>query len=38
MAETRNLCAQIPISLHEQVSEEREPLGQTTGEYITRRK
>ena len=35
MAETKNLCAQIPIPLHERVSEERERLGQTTGEYIT---
>ena len=35
MAETKNLCAQIPISLHERVSEERERLGQTTSEYIT---
>ena len=36
MAETKNLCAQIPIPLHERVSEERERLGQTTSEYITR--
>ena len=35
MAETKNLCAQIPIALHERVSEERERLGQTTSEYIT---
>ena len=28
MAETKNLCAQIPIALHERVSEERERLGQ----------
>lgn len=35
MAETKNLCAQIPIPLHERVSEERECLGQTTSEYIT---
>ncbi len=35
MAETKNLCAQIPIPLHERVSEERERLGQTTSEYIT---
>ena len=27
-------CAQIPIDLHERVSEERERLGQTTSEYI----
>ena len=31
----KNLCAQIPIDLHERVSEERERLGQTTSEYIT---
>ena len=35
MAETKNLCAQTPIPLHERVSEERERLGQTTSEYIT---
>ena len=35
MAGTKNLCAQIPIPLHERVSEERERLGQTTSEYIT---
>ena len=34
MATTKNLCAQIPIDLHERVSEERERLGQTTREYI----
>ena len=36
MATTKNLCAQIPIDLHERVSEERELLEQTTSEYITR--
>ena len=36
MAGTKNLCAQIPIPLHERVSEERERLGQTTSEYITK--
>ena len=35
MATTKNLCAQIPIDLHERVSKERERLGQTTSEYIT---
>ena len=35
IATTKNLCAQIPIDLHERVSEERERLGQTTSEYIT---
>ena len=34
MATTKNLCAQIPIALHERVSEERDRLGQTTSEYI----
>ena len=34
MATTKNLCAQIPIDLHERVSEERERLGQTTSEYV----
>ena len=34
MATTKNLCAQIPIALHERVSEERERLGETTSEYI----
>lgn len=34
MAETKNLCAQIPIVLHERVSGERERLDQTTSEYI----
>ena len=29
MATTKNLCAQIPIDLHERVSDERERLGQT---------
>ena len=31
MATTKNLCAQIPIDLHERVSEERERLGR----YVT---
>ena len=36
MAEnTKNLCAQIPIELHNQVTETRTQLGQTTNEYIT---
>ena len=38
MAETKNLCAQIPILLHERVSEEWERLGQTISEYITQLK
>lgn len=35
MAETKNLCAQVPISLHNRVTEAKEALGQTTAEYIT---
>ena len=35
MAIIKNLCAQLPIDLHERVSEDRERLGQTTSEYIT---
>ena len=36
MAEnTKNLCAQIPIELHTQVTEARTRLGQTTSQYIT---
>ena len=35
MEQKKNLCAQIPLSLHTQVSEAREALGQTTSEYIT---
>jgi len=36
MAEqTKNLCAQIPIELHTQVTQARTRLGQTTNEYIT---
>ena len=35
MEATRNLCAQIPISLHDRVREERESLGQSLSEYVT---
>ena len=35
MAETRNLCAQIPIDLHIKVMEEKNALGQALSEYIT---
>ena len=35
MAETRNLCAQIPIDLHAKVMEEKTELGQALSEYIT---
>lgn len=33
--ETKNLCAQIPIELHNQVTEAKEQAGQTTSEYMT---
>lgn len=35
MEATRNLCAQIPASLHDRVREERESLGQSLSEYVT---
>ena len=35
MEPTKNLCAQIPESLHARVREEQEHLGQTLGAYIT---
>ena len=35
MAQTKNLCAQIPIALHTQVCETREQSDLTTAEYIT---
>ncbi len=35
MPERKNLCAMIPLDLHEQVSRAREAAGQTTSEYIT---
>ena len=35
MEQKKNLCAQIPLSLHAQVSEAKEAAGQTTSEYIT---
>lgn len=35
MAQTKNLCAQIPTALHAQVCEAREQSGLTTAEYIT---
>ena len=35
MAQTKNLCAQIPLDLHTRVCEAREAAGQTTSEYIT---
>ena len=35
MEQKKNLCAQIPLSLHTRVSEAKEAAGQTTSEYIT---
>lgn len=35
MAETINLCAKVPLSLHAQVCAEKDRLEQTTSEYIT---
>ena len=35
MEQKKNLCAQIPLSLHTQVSAAREAAGLTTSEYIT---
>ena len=36
MAEnTKNLCAQIPVSLHNRVRQEQEASGQSLSQYIT---
>jgi hypothetical protein len=35
MAQTRNLCAQLPLDLHAKVCEARERSGLTTAQYIT---
>ena len=35
MEPTKNLCAQIPVSLHAKVREEQERSGQPLGAYIT---
>lgn len=35
MEQKKNLCAQVPLSLHAQICEAREAAGQTTSEYIT---
>ena len=35
MAQTKNLCAQIPLDLHNRVCEAREQSGLTTAQYIT---
>ena len=35
MEATRNLCSQVPLSLHERVTEERIALGKSLSEYVT---
>ena len=35
MEERKNLCAQIPITLHSRVRQEQEESGKTLSEYIT---
>ena len=35
MPATRNLCAQLPLDLHQRVCEAREQSGLTTAQYIT---
>ena len=35
MPATRNLCAQLPLGLHQRVCEAREESGLTTAQYIT---
>ena len=35
MEPSKNLCAQLPLSLHNRVREEREKAGQTLSAYIT---
>lgn len=35
MEQTKNLCAQIPLSLHTRVREEQERANQTVSQYIT---
>ncbi|WP_312158773.1 4-oxalocrotonate tautomerase [Oscillibacter sp.] len=35
MESTKNLCAQVPISLHEKIRAEQEQSGQTLSQYIT---
>ena len=34
MAETRNLCAQIPLDLHAKVQEEKDELGLKLSDYV----
>ena len=35
MEQKKNLCAQIPITLHTRVRQEQEESGKTLSEYIT---
>ena len=35
MAETKNLCAQIPTDLHDRVGQAKDQAGLTTAQYIT---
>ena len=35
MEQTKNLCAQIPITLHTRVRQEQDKSGKTLSEYIT---
>ena len=35
MADQKNLCALIPIDLHDRVSQAKDQAGQTTSQYIT---
>lgn len=35
MEQTKNLCAQIPVSLHTRVRQEQEESGKNLSEYIT---
>ena len=35
MADQKNLCALIPIDLHDRVSQAKDKAGQTTSQYIT---
>ena len=36
MAQTKNLCAQISLDLHQKICEGREQTGLTTAQYITK--
>ena len=35
MADTKNLCAQIPLELHSKVMTEKDEMGLTLSEYVT---